>query len=153
MVSTSRSSVRSRPSRSSVLDARVGKLDVAVVVRKLVLHGPAMDLVRRSIGSAVAVGSTAIALLQELLVVALELVVEDDAPNHRALFAEALGVFQVRTVDLCVVGQLTRLPKARVEFLSDLTDLRPVAILARPPIVHDVPKSGGTPKLPLTDRR
>ena len=39
-----------------VLDARVGELDVAVVVRKLVLDGPAMDLLRRSIGPAVAVG-------------------------------------------------------------------------------------------------
>jgi hypothetical protein len=38
-----------------VLDARVGELDVAVVVRQLVLDGPAMDLLRRSIGSAVAV--------------------------------------------------------------------------------------------------
>ena len=74
-------------------------------------------------------------------------------PNQRALFAEALGVFQVRTVDLCVVGQLTRLPKARVEFLPDLADVRLVAIVARPPIVHDVPKGGGTPKLPLKDRR
>ena len=153
MVSTSRSSVRSRPSRSSVLDARVGELDVPVLVRQFVFDGPAVDLVRRSIGPAVAVGSTAIALLQELLVIALELVVEDDAADHRALFAEALGLLQVRAVDLRVVGQLARLPKARVELLPDLADVRPVAILARPPIVHDVPKSGGTPKLPLTDRR
>ena len=38
-----------------VLDARVWELDVAVVVRQLVLDGPAMDLLRRSIGPAVAV--------------------------------------------------------------------------------------------------
>jgi len=38
-----------------VLDARVGELDVTVAVWELVLEGPAMDLLRRSIGSAVAV--------------------------------------------------------------------------------------------------
>ena len=37
-----------------VLDARVGELDVAVVVRELVLDGPTMDLFRRSIGPSVA---------------------------------------------------------------------------------------------------
>ena len=38
-----------------VFDPRVRELDVAVVVRKLVLDGPAVDLLRGSIGSAVAV--------------------------------------------------------------------------------------------------
>ena len=37
-----------------VLDACVGELDVAVVVRKLVLDGPAMDFLRRSIGPPIA---------------------------------------------------------------------------------------------------
>jgi hypothetical protein len=37
-----------------VLDARVRELDVAVVVRELVLDGPTMDLFRRSIGPSVA---------------------------------------------------------------------------------------------------
>ena len=38
-----------------VLDARVGKLDVTVLVGKLVLDGPAMDLLRRSVGPPVTV--------------------------------------------------------------------------------------------------
>ena len=37
-----------------VFDAGVGKLDVAIVVRQLVLYGPAMDLFWRSIGPSVA---------------------------------------------------------------------------------------------------
>ena len=37
-----------------VLDARVWELDVAVVVRELVLDGPTMDLVGRSIGPSIA---------------------------------------------------------------------------------------------------
>src|SRR5688572_17828210 len=75
-----------------VLDARVGKLHVPILVRQLVIDGPAMDLLRRSIRPAVTVGSTAIALLQKLLVIALELVVEDDSADQRALFAEPLGL-------------------------------------------------------------
>ena len=37
-----------------VLDARVRELDVAVVVRELVLDGPTMDLFGRSIGPSIA---------------------------------------------------------------------------------------------------
>ena len=70
-----------------VFDARVGKLDVAVVVRELVLDGPTMDLFRGSIRSAVAVRLAAIALLQELLILALQLVVEDDATDEGAVLA------------------------------------------------------------------
>ena len=70
-----------------VFDARVGKLDVAIVVRELVLDGPTMDLFRRAIGPSVALGLAAIALLQELLVLALQLVVEETrrmkAPSSR----------------------------------------------------------------------
>ena len=38
-----------------VLDARVGELDMSLVVRKLVLDGLAMDLRRGSIGPAVTI--------------------------------------------------------------------------------------------------
>ena len=91
-----------------VLDARVGKLDVAVVVRELVLDGPTMDLFRRSIGPSVALGLATIALLQELLVLALQLVVEDDATDEGALFAQPLGILEVGAIDLRVVHQLAR---------------------------------------------
>ena len=37
-----------------VLNARIGELDVSVVVRELVLDGPTMDLFGRSIGPSVA---------------------------------------------------------------------------------------------------
>ena len=37
-----------------VFDARIGELDVSVVVRELVLDGPTMDLFRRSIGPSIA---------------------------------------------------------------------------------------------------
>ena len=71
-----------------VFDARVGELDVTVVVRKLVLDGPTMNLLRRSIGSAVAVRFATIAFLQELLVLAFQLVVEQNATDEGAVFAQ-----------------------------------------------------------------
>ena len=74
-----------------VLDAGVGKLDVAVVVRELVLDGPTMDLFRCSIGPSVALGLATIALLQESLILALQLVVEHDAADEGAVFAQPIS--------------------------------------------------------------
>ena len=81
---------------------------MAVVVRELVLDGPAMDLLRGSIGPAVAVRLAAIALLQELLVFAFQLVIQDDAADGRAVFAEPFRVLEVGAIDLRVVRQLAR---------------------------------------------
>ena len=52
------------------------------------------------------------------LIVALELVVEDDAPDPPALVAEALLGTLVGAIDLRVVRQLARLPEARIENLT-----------------------------------
>jgi hypothetical protein len=70
-----------------VLDARVGELDVSVIVRELVLDGPTVDLLGSSIGPAVAVRLATIALLQERLILAPQLVVEHDATDEGAVFA------------------------------------------------------------------
>jgi hypothetical protein len=91
-----------------VFDAGVGKLDVAIIDRELVLDGPTMDLVGRSIGPSVALGLTAIALLQELLALALQLIVENDAADEGTVFAEALGILEIGAIDLRVVHQLAR---------------------------------------------
>jgi hypothetical protein len=69
---------------------------------------------------AVAVGPSPVPLLQELLVVTLQLVVEDDAPDLPAAGTEALLGELVRTINLGVVGQLARLPEAGVERLPGL---------------------------------
>jgi hypothetical protein len=87
------------------------------VLRKVVLDSPTMNLFRRSIRSAVAVRSAAIPLLEELLILALEFIVENDAADARAFAAETLGSVRVRAVDLRVVGQLAWLLDARVESL------------------------------------
>ena len=62
-----------------VLDAGVWETDVAIVVRQLVLPRLAGDFFRLTIRPAVALLLAAIALVQEPLIVALELVVEDDS--------------------------------------------------------------------------
>ena len=68
-----------------VLDPGIRELDVPVVVRQLVFPRPPCNLLGLAVRPAVAVLLAAIALVQEPLIVALELVVEDDAPNPAAL--------------------------------------------------------------------
>src|SRR5437870_5789210 len=53
-------------------------------------------------------GSAALPRLKELLVLTLELGVEADATDARALFAQALGLLEVGAIDLRVVHQLAR---------------------------------------------
>ena len=114
------SSCRERPVAVLVLDPGVRKPDVPIVVRQLVLARPPRDLLGLAIRPAVAVLLAAIALVQEALIVALQLVVEDDAPNPAALAAEALLGALVGAIDLGVVRQLARLPEAGVEGLAGL---------------------------------
>jgi hypothetical protein len=106
------------------LDARVGEVNAVVEVRQPVLPRPGADLVLQPAGSAGAFSSAPIALLQEPLVLALQLVVEDDAPDPAALLAQARLGASVGAVDLRVVRELPRLPNASVERLARL----PVAL-------------------------
>ena len=64
-----------------------------------------------------AVGATAVPFLKPLLILALELAVEDDAPNLRALIAEPFVLSQVGAIELDVVRQLTWSAHAGVEGL------------------------------------
>jgi hypothetical protein len=67
-----------------VLDAHVGKLDVSLVVaRQVVLSRPVLDLERIAVGPAIAVVTIAIPFLQELLILAFQVVLEDDAVDVR----------------------------------------------------------------------
>ncbi len=122
-----------------VFDAGVGKLDVSVVVRELVVNGPTMDLLRRSIGPSVALGLAAIALLQELLVLALQLIVENDAADEGTVFAEALRILEIGSIDLRIVHHLARpvhgktgvacASRAGIELLPGLWLLRSAALV------------------------
>jgi hypothetical protein len=103
-----------------VFNSGVGKVDAAVEEREFVLACPGLSLFRRAVRPAVAVGPSPVPLLQKLLVVTLQLVVEDDAPDVSAAGTEALLGALVSGVNLGVVSQLPRLPEARVERLAGL---------------------------------
>lgn len=66
---------------SLVLDAVVREVHLAVEVRQVVLARPVADLVVAAIGSSVAVGAIAVVVLRELLVFALQVLLEDDAAD------------------------------------------------------------------------
>ena len=106
-----------------VLDADVGEVNVAIEVGEVVLARPGLDLTNVVVGPAVAVLSAAVAPLPEPLVLALELVVEGDAPDAPSLAAETLFGPQVSPVDLTVVGKLARLPEASVELLAGFSSV------------------------------
>ena len=107
-----------------VLDARIRKMDLLVEVRQVVLAGPFLDLVRVAIGVAVVVVAVAIVLMEPLLVVALELVVQNDPIDPRAALFQALRFAFESPVDLHVVLKLPLAFDARVEGLAAL----PVAV-------------------------
>jgi hypothetical protein len=67
-----------------ILDANVRELEVPVDERELVLARPLLDLFRATIGATPALTATAVGLLQEALVLALELFLEHDTPNPPA---------------------------------------------------------------------
>jgi hypothetical protein len=79
---------------------------------------PTHDLVNRAIGSAVTVSPLAIALLQEALIIALQLVVEDHAPNVTAGVSDLLGGALVRAVKVRIVRDLGAPGEAGVEALA-----------------------------------
>ena len=89
------------------------------------LSCPGLDL-RFAVGPAVTVGSSPVTLLQELLVLALEFVVEDDAADPAAAGSEALLCTKEGAIDLGVVGEFARLSEAGVERLARF----PVALQA-----------------------
>src|SRR5438067_9062386 len=86
--------------RVLVFDAGIREMHLLVEVRQVVLAGPFLDLMCIAIGVAVVVVAVAIARVQPLLVVALELVVEDDAIDARAALPQAFGFAFEGAIDL-----------------------------------------------------
>ena len=101
-----------------VFDPQVGEMDLLVEVREVVFERPFLDLPRVAIRVAVVVVAVPIALVQPLLVLALELVVQDDAFDVRVALVQALRDAQIRLVDLGVVFELALAFEARVELLA-----------------------------------
>jgi len=101
-----------------VLDADIRELDVFVLVWQPVRQRPFPNLIGRPIGPTVAVPFLAIALLEETLIVAFQLVVEDDPPDVTTALSDRLRRSLVRLVKVRVVGDLGPPGEARVEALA-----------------------------------
>src|SRR5437667_3175273 len=100
-----------------VLDAEVREVDRLIEVRQVVFARPAVNLVRVAIRSSVAVGPAAIVLLQPFLILALELLLENNPMDLRALLAQAFLLAQIGAIELNVMRQLTRPAHVLVEGL------------------------------------
>jgi hypothetical protein len=97
-----------------VLDADVGKVHALVEIRQIVFARPSLDLARIPIRPTVAVGALAIARLQELLVLALELALHDDVPHVCAAFAKLAGRLSIRVLNARVVRQFAAIDTVTV---------------------------------------
>jgi len=107
------------------LDPNVGKVYLLVEVRKMVRERPVLDLVRIPVRSSVTIRALAVSVLQEVLVVALQLEVQDDPAETSPAPRDAFRGPNVRPVHLDVVFELAELPHARVERLASLLAARP----------------------------
>ena len=107
-----------------------GKLHRAVAAREVMLARPRFDLAAVAVGPAVAVRSVAVALLEELLVLAFQFAFQDDTAYVRTSLAKPLLGSLVGAIEGCVVLQFTRVPDAAVESLAPAVAAAPVITFA-----------------------
>ena len=91
------------PVRHLIFEPEIGEAYVVVQHGEIVRLGPSGNLLPRAVGTSGAVRAIAISLLKESLILALQLVVEDDAPNVRITSRQTLCLTQVRPVEVGVV--------------------------------------------------
>ena len=96
------------PAIDLVLDPVVGEMNVVVEVRQIVLACPVTDLILVAARPAVAVRSVTVVVLQELLVLALQVLLENDASkrNVRMLVSQASFFLSKRRIEIRVVVDL-----------------------------------------------
>jgi hypothetical protein len=114
--------------RLLVFDADVGEVHLVIEVRQVVFVRPVANLIGRAVGMSVVIVVVLVALVEPALVLALQLVVEDDALDVRAALQETrLGLF-VGAIYLEVVFQFTLPSEARVERLMMVPIGAPMAL-------------------------
>jgi hypothetical protein len=123
-----------------VLYPRIREMDMAVLVRQVMFTRPSHYFLWLPVRPSVAVLPAAITLVQKSLVVALQLVVQDDAVHSAALLADTLLSAQVCAIDLRVVRQFSRLSEARVVRLAWLVT---AAVTLVPICLEQVPAAFG----------
>ena len=119
-----------------ILDAGVREMDLVIEVRQVVLVRPLPNLIGRTIGVAVVVVVVLVAHVEPALVIALQLMVEDDTLDMRAALQKTrFGLF-VRAIDLEVVLQFALARQACVERLVMLSRSRWLSRRLRPSLVR-----------------
>jgi hypothetical protein len=100
--------------RPFVLNTDVGEMDVAVDHGKVTARRPLRDVGGVPIGVLFLPTALTFQSVQEALVVPLQLVVENDSRDRRALVLEPLGRPFIGPIELCIVGQFPWLHEAGV---------------------------------------
>ncbi len=108
------------PALELVFDAQVGEVHLVVEIREVMLERPSRDLLSAPIGMPVIVVPIAVPLVEPLLVLALELVVENDPVDAGITLCQTFRLALVRAVDLGVVVELALPFEARIELLARL---------------------------------
>ena len=90
-----------------VFQAKIGKVDVAVEERQIVLVRPLFNFSRVTIRTSVGVTLVPVAVVEKLLILAFELVVEHDAVNPNVVFLKPVRSPEVCGVELRVMRQFT----------------------------------------------
>ncbi|HEY7291666.1 MAG TPA: hypothetical protein VH583_17650 [Vicinamibacterales bacterium] len=103
--------------RPLVFQSEIGEVHVAVEERQVMLMRPLLDLSRISVWTSVGIGPVAISVVKELLILALELVVECDALNPDVELLKPFGSPQIRGIELRIVRQFSRPHVAGIERL------------------------------------
>jgi hypothetical protein len=102
----------------SVLNAHIREVHLLVEVGQVALPGPLADFFLAPIRMAVVVGAVTVPLVKPTLVLALELVVEDDTIDAPVTVLQALRSAFVRAIDLDVVCELSLAFNAMPEGLT-----------------------------------
>jgi hypothetical protein len=124
------------PIRFLVFDPHIREMDLVVEVRQVVFIRPFTNLRCRPIGMAVVVVVVLVALVEPTLILALELVVEDDTFDVDAALEEPhLRVF-VRAIDVEVVLEFPCTHQARVERLMRLVVAVTMVLEEAPPVLR-----------------
>jgi hypothetical protein len=112
-----------------VLDPEVREVHAVIEVREVVFTGPFFDLARVPIRTPVTVRPPAIVFLEKTLVLALEVVFEDDTADLRTLFAETLLRAEVDAIKRRIVRQLTGPTDACMErLMTGIAAVAPVGV-------------------------
>jgi hypothetical protein len=101
-----------------VLDSRIRQLNVPVLARQLTLLSPTSNCLLTPFGRLSTLATGSVLGLQEALVLALQLLLENDPMHSIAALRNAVCSLDVRPVDSRVVGQLAGLRNPDVKGLT-----------------------------------